>query len=722
MTPESSSPTPSETPRRGCFGCLLTTGLGCGAFGVGALGAVVLFAPSLLGGFFRRVLVSEWNDAVAGRVRLESLELSWTSAVELRGLEIDDPEGNLVAALDLSLPPLFTLIDDGATAWNVTAALRTLDVELEEGGGTNLARALAPDPASGGGRTFIRMGSFDSRNRLDQPFDITVALEGREVLVRAESAPEPILRLDTIEGSLVHRPGRTDIDLGGQIEGGPIGGGGRFGVEANWGRGWWDAETRLDLDAGGLPTAIVDHLFAADGALQEAFGPELTVDLFADRTVDDRVSLTLDGAGEDRLVLDARIAEGRLEVGEDGRLEGRCRLPGAWVAALVGDELPAGLRIDADGTAWDFHTPGLHASLSGLADARRFDPRGQIVLEHDGALDLVEDTADGAPRDLHRLVDPRLTLTWPGDGADPGPDGGSSPGGPRVELIERAGLARLVELPADGGGRRWRLVAPGLDSDVVAGALGLGGVDGLLDGLLDRRVDLEFEGRAGAGRLSLEGSEGRTSVRGRVDGSTLVADEEEGDRALLTLDLDDERHRAWLQAILPWYASVAKPAGAAPAELTLTEFELPFSGDFSKLKASAELELRRVECVARPSLAKRFASEEPFEETFEETFGTISFEVGGELIRYGDDLELVLDGEFYPFTGSHDLQQRMVFLSGEIAARYVSEAAPGVEDVFVKVSLHGPPDALALTVDPQVYEAMKSGLSTLLELLADDGE
>lgn len=695
MPPEPSSPTPSEAPRRGCFGCLATTGLGCGAFGVGALGAVVLFAPSLLGGVLRRVLVSQWNEAAAGRVRLESLELSWTSPVELRGLELDDPDGNPVVALDLTLPPLLTLLDDTALAWTVTADLRTLEIELDEGGGTNLARALAPDPSSGGATRFVRIGSFDSRRGLDQLFDFTLTVKGREALVHAGSSLEPMLRLDTINGAVVHRPGRTEFELGAQI----VDGGG-FIAKATWGPAWWDGETRLEVDAGGLPTAIADHVFQTDGALEAAVGPELTVVLEADQAFDDRVSLTLNGSLGAELDLDARIDESALVVDGDGRLQGRCRLPEPSLGDLVGGELPAGLRVDAGDVDWEFHSSDLRVTRLGSGRDRRFDPRGHLVFEREGVLELVEDTSAGAARVVHRLVDPRLTLRW------------SEGGTPRVELIERGGEARVVELEALAGVRRWDLALPGLDSEWLARALGLTGVEDLLD----ERVDLAFVGSAGAGRFTLAGSEGRSALSGRIEGRRLVSDP--GDRAVLTLDLERDHDRAWLRSVLPWYASLAKPAGERPAQLTLTEFSLPFSGELSEVEALAMLDLGTVECVPNSSLARRFVSEEPFEETF----GKLSFEVDGPLIRYGSDLELALDGEFYSFAGSHDLRQKMVFLSGEIAARYISDAVEGVEDVMVHVSLHGPPEALVLTVDPQVYEAMKSGLSALLELLADDGE
>ena len=236
------------------------------------------------------------------------------------------------------------------------------------------------------------------------------------------------------------------------------------------------------------------------------------------------------------------------------------------------------------------------------------------------------------------------------------------------------------------------------------------------EAFLGPRVNLQYEGVAGAGRLEVESVDGTTKVQGRIESGSLVA--EDDDRAVVTLDLENDRHAGWLRSLLPWYLEVHKPVDARPAQLTLTAYRLPFSADLTELRALATLELDRVDCVLNPSFAKRFASEE----SSEEIFGRMSFELTSDLIRYGDDLELAVGGEYYPFTGTHDLRGSVVALSGEMPARYVGEAAPEVGDVMVKVMLFGPPEELLLTVDPAVLDAMKSGLATLLNLLGNDGE
>ncbi len=106
-----------------------------------ALLATMPFARSAVASAVVRVV----DDALAGSVKLERIEVLPGGGVELRGLQVFDPDGHLVLA-----------VERARVAVDVTAfAARTIGVEVEldapsvlleeeEGGGTSIARAFGP--------------------------------------------------------------------------------------------------------------------------------------------------------------------------------------------------------------------------------------------------------------------------------------------------------------------------------------------------------------------------------------------------------------------------------------------------------------------------------------------------------------------------------------------------------------------------------------------------
>ncbi|HET8542107.1 MAG TPA: translocation/assembly module TamB domain-containing protein [Anaeromyxobacter sp.] len=124
---------------------------GWAALGLAAFLGVALAALSFLAtapfsrAFVAARVVAILDDAIAGHVTLQSIEVLPGGGMELRGLEISDPEGHLVLSVGRArVAADVTGLRRRAVGISVELDAPSVMLEEERGGGVSIARAFAP--------------------------------------------------------------------------------------------------------------------------------------------------------------------------------------------------------------------------------------------------------------------------------------------------------------------------------------------------------------------------------------------------------------------------------------------------------------------------------------------------------------------------------------------------------------------------------------------------
>jgi hypothetical protein len=128
---------------RGCLGCLASGSLGCGAFVFGAILAVALFAPQLLGGWAARGAETWLSQMVDGRVTVGGAELSWSDGTRLREVVLVDEADKELLRGTLRGPSLAEFVGDPeGRPPRLWAYLREAHLTIDAARGLDLARVL----------------------------------------------------------------------------------------------------------------------------------------------------------------------------------------------------------------------------------------------------------------------------------------------------------------------------------------------------------------------------------------------------------------------------------------------------------------------------------------------------------------------------------------------------------------------------------------------------
>src|SRR5690349_6091312 len=93
----------------------MKTALGCAAFGVGALIAVLLLLPTLCQGFVRSTAEKIFAQQFLGSLKIRDLSLSWRSPQKLTEAVVLDPEGREVVRATAELPSILDLLGSKST-------------------------------------------------------------------------------------------------------------------------------------------------------------------------------------------------------------------------------------------------------------------------------------------------------------------------------------------------------------------------------------------------------------------------------------------------------------------------------------------------------------------------------------------------------------------------------------------------------------------------------
>lgn len=714
MTLEPSSPPPSTRPGRSCLGCVVTSSLGCSGLVIGSLGAVLLFAPTMLGRPLAGVVESMLDSSVQGGIKVDNVDFGvdfgWSRSLTLQGLSVLGEDGALIAKLDLVLPPLGVIWDEEATEWDMTASVESLDLVLGEDGSTNLERALAP--SSKESSTPVKLGAFESDGDLlgsvDYSVFLTMGTNAWSLSVENSSRP---FQVQGGAGSIRRRGEDMAIDF--LRDGQDV----SLEVQMAWSG---DSVPEGMVRARPVPVEMIGQALNFDGDLGLCIGDQVTLEL---DLVDRGVQAYVEGTQGRHFRLDGEVAveEGATTIhGGAGGLTGQIIFPPTLLP--IGDtRLLKDTRLSFESEAWTVSTED-HWSVQ-LVESESAEVSGSFELSRAEPLFILRATA-GEERELHTLRGPRL-------GFSRGPSGvrGSLEAlhGPSVSAGEEAGHIG-IRWQRDTGESLWLwdVTVEQLDTTVLAEIFGLEG-----DALgvyapvarLGSEIDMKLDGTMQGGTIEIASSSGAPYT------ATMNAHFEqgwfrgrEGDVMRIPLDPSSEHDRIWLADLLPWYESLTKPEGSGPIWIRLTDFDIPLAWDVAKFDATAELDLGEVRYEPTESFASLFALDDAAAGV--ETFGTVQVDLDGETIRYGDGLEIAIGGELFPFTGSHDLRNDQLNLSGEVLGVFVlgsSRADLGL--VEIPVTINGPVDGLKLGIE---LNSIRAGLTqkfnSLLDLLGKEDD
>lgn len=208
-TPEGEPVTDSQrlaAAGRGCFGSLVSGGCGCFAFLVGAVAAVALFAPQLMGGWGARLLERELGRRIDGSVEVGDVHLSWEEPQRAGLVRVRDRDGDPVLEGSLRFPSLLELLGRGGAERRFVVDIERLSTRIDADGSSTLGRTFGVD--AGGGRTVaralgdwalrqldaVRTGSVDS--------SIDVRVEVREARIDDRAAGRGSVTLRGLSASL----------------------------------------------------------------------------------------------------------------------------------------------------------------------------------------------------------------------------------------------------------------------------------------------------------------------------------------------------------------------------------------------------------------------------------------------------------------------------------------------------------------------------------------
>lgn len=326
---------------------------------------LVLLLPTLLSmGPVTGMVVSIADSILPGKVKIKSLELGWFSGQRIRGLELLDPEGELVLRTDD--------VSTAATLWGVVTGdlnLGKTDVKglevlfsRDEKGKTNVQRALGleeskPDPnpkptalpltlgvdltiekpwidvsIPGAPKVEIRDGhvkvKMDAPNK---PITIDIASSVRQGAAAATPASK------TSPAARIGLPAANAAALRGELK---IKGAVKDLTDAKGLLTISDMFVDMDVSTAGLPVDAIDELAGQKGKIRQLLGPDLTLTAKYTGTLDAAKGRVIVQAANLKTDMDLELARG--VAGIKGSLN--ASITPAFVEKAVAD-LPADQRL-----------------------------------------------------------------------------------------------------------------------------------------------------------------------------------------------------------------------------------------------------------------------------------------------------------------------------------------------------------------------------------------
>ena len=729
--------TTSAPPRRRSW---LRWPLGCLAFGIGGIAALVFLSGPLLSWLLPGWIEAGSREAIHGELDVQSLELSFRGRQRLSA-RLLDPEGASVGSLELGVEPLRTWVRSQGRQLGQSTLRFELDLVRSAEGALNLTRALAPRD----GTTFESPGGSGgdrSGRDADLPDGAELVIEPSRLSFRdlAPGAPAPRVRIEGLAGRFSLRGGGLmEGHLTGQLVE-PEPGSFELSLRRQGSGAASGAALEVTLTGEALPSGLFDALLAADGLLSEALGARFDVEL----------ELGLDGTG-----LRPDRGRGRLTLTSP-----RARAEQTLTFA------PGLLSADPGGQLWLEPSEALWRRLwPAPPQGRRLAPGAgplEIQLER-LALRLPAAGTPIPPAELlagldlaARLALPNLTLAGPASA----PAAGATLAALSLSL-EQAPGARLSALLTGRIESPPRIPAPltvrfeaapwtQLWPDLLAGRASGGPlelrVDGLssaqLDGLLasrglcadvlGERLDLRLSAGelslplgdplAVAGPLELELTSPRCTLRmdGRLADGLFESGAPADGREQLSFALEEVASRRLVGGLLPLLSQLSGPPSGQRAKLSWSELRLPLDGDLRRLDGRLRLDLGSADGSLLAPLAQLWPAAGRFQG---QRLAPFELSIVGGRVGYSD-LVLELAGQRLPFSGGYDL----VGGRFEIDARLPLSASGGdlgktleqarrflPADTAIPLRLSGRPEAPELDLGPGSSEILQQAAQRALE-------
>jgi len=758
---------------RGCLGCLGSGSLGCGGFVLGALLAILLFAPQSLGGWVARVAAAYFNAGVDGEVRVGGATVAWGEDVRLTDVEVADAEGRVLVRGSLrgSLrgPWHSRFANPSSAVSRVRVNLHEANLEIDADGRLDLVRA------------FDRVGSSGPRGLLARLANAAWKGEREPFQVEVEALAVKLTDTRSSEGPLTLT--KVQLHLGPFAPDGPLALRLSCGVERDTTRGRLDLEficvaassvgpgvTRCSVTTSDLPADVFALLLEAltgqraSAAIARSVGGDVDFDLRleGDLALEAEFELELQSAevithvrgdlnrGTLRLTPEAREADPRANTIEwkprpDVLRGALSPLLPAGVALRVAEEPLPTVRVRLDELSlatglergWNVAF-ALESLAADIASSARF------VLVADPTAAIAADAP--ASSAAYPIEDPLALVRWRRAADTTSPRRGT------FEVLWRhpvRGTGRIAcssacaEAEGSGASAEGRLEVdlPGLPVELLreVGELPPDGAS-----LLGQEVRLQAEcgltwtpGRVRSSAASLRfgdldfalyGGAGRLPIRGRVvDGVARAA----GSRPqTLIVNASPGNLTRVLGPLLPWIESF-EPLGARGAEprsleVSFVELAIPLNGGSLRPTGTLEITPPPLRVTLAPQIARLFGSSE--EQTGDEwSPRRFTIDLDDSLVRY-TDVEMPVGDTVVTFRrGSFDRKTRELDLEGEVPARLVhggsdttSERSGLLADseLPVDVNLSGSIDAPRLFIDHEVVSGMmQRGVERVLELV-----
>ena len=312
----------------------------------------VLLAPGLLSGPAKGLVSDGFGSACEGSLEVGEVDLAWFSRQSLGGLVLKDPDGAVVGTASAEVPALWDLVLAGKTNVGLVTLEVNADLVADDGGVTNLQRALAPRggaqggsdpqaPSGGGGGEdpFALLADLSMRmevraDRLSWEDAITRAagerIEVQDLLVTIDAVPGEPLRLQ-LDGEI---PAEGDPSVSSTVTLAP--------VAAS------SAAFDATLDASGLPTGVADIFAGTGGLLAEIVGPRVRFHMEAKGLSADGGSATAEVISDLATVtVTGELFDGAIVSPDGGRSELAFRLTPRSSDSLVGQLMPFVVDLEA---------------------------------------------------------------------------------------------------------------------------------------------------------------------------------------------------------------------------------------------------------------------------------------------------------------------------------------------------------------------------------------
>lgn len=286
---------PAPKPRRRGLKLFL---IGGGVLLVAVAGLAVA-APTIASSFAPGFIASAAGGAIAGKVSVGTVSLSWMGPQRLTGVQLQDPAGMVVGKLDASASVgLLGLLTGNRDLGTVTLA-GDLDLERNPAGETNLQRAVAP-PAQAASKSGGAPTNAPSSAPAKLPPGYTAKLDITNVNVayrerdaagqaRNEAAITGLKGLVAANtGNAAGGAAMVDADLQAAVKQGPSTGALKIKVkldnlaDANGVLQPAAAKVSANVQADKLPVALLDALANQRGLLLAALGDALGLSVLAE--------------------------------------------------------------------------------------------------------------------------------------------------------------------------------------------------------------------------------------------------------------------------------------------------------------------------------------------------------------------------------------------------------------------------------------------------------